>query len=129
MNLNDKFLLEYIPKVLKKDFDTEITRLKFIGGGSFGRVYKATKSDGETIILKAYYVKGMEETEASQLKILGENTSVTMPKVNFTYSDDEIALLCMSFIEGKNALDLSFLLKSKVQKENFAKDVDRKSVV
>ena len=123
MNLNDKFLLEYIPKVLKKFFDTEITGLKFIGGGSFGRVYKATKSDGETIILKAYYVKGMEETEASQLKILGENTSVTMPKINFTYSDDEITLLCMSFIEGKNALDLSFLLKSKVQKENFAKDV------
>ena len=65
----------------------------------------------------------MEETEAQQLKILGENTSVKMPKVYFTYSDDEIALLSMSFIDGKNALDTSFLFKSKSQKQAFANEV------
>ena len=123
MNLDDKFLLGYIPKVVKSQLDVNIGELKFIGGGSFGRVYKATKPNGEIIILKAYYVKGMEVTEASQLKILSENTSVAMPKVHFTYSDDEIALLCMSFIDGKNALDVSFLLKSRAQKEKFANDV------
>ncbi len=123
MNLNDKFLLEQIPRIAEKHLNASVNELKFIGGGSFGRVYKGTKSDGETIILKAYYVKGMEETEAQQLKILGENTSVKMPKVCFTYSDDEIAVLCMSFIEGKNALDPSFLLKSKAQKSAFALDV------
>lgn len=123
MNLNDKFLLEQIPRIAEKQFNTPVNGLKFIGGGSFGRVYKGTKADGETIILKAYYIKGMEETEAQQLRILGENTSVKMPKVYFTYSDDEIALLCMSFIDGKNALDPSFLLKSKEQKQSFADDV------
>ncbi len=123
MNLNDKFLLEQIPKVAEKQLGTSVNGLKFIGGGSFGRVYKGTKADGEAIILKAYFVKGMETTEAQQLKILGENTSVKMPIVNFTYSDNEIALLCMSFIDGKNALDTSFLLKSKEQKQNFANDV------
>ena len=123
MNLNDKFLLEQIPKIAEKQLNTTVNGLKFIGGGSFGRVYKGTKTDGETIILKAYYVNGMEETEAQQLKILGENTSVKMPKVYFTYSDDEIALLCMSFIDGKNALDTSFLFKSKSQKQAFANDV------
>ena len=123
MNLNDKILLEQIPKIAEKQLDSPISGLKFIGGGSFGRVYKGTKGDGETIILKAYYIKGMEETEAQQLRILGENTSVKMPKVYFTYSDDEIALLCMSFIEGKNTLDPSFLLKNKKQKQDFANDV------
>ena len=123
MNLNDKFLLEQIPKIAEKQLNTTVNGLKFIGGGSFGRVYKGTKTDGETIILKAYFVKGMEETEAQQLKILGENTSVKMPKVYFTYSDDEIALLSMSFIDGKNALDTSFLFKSKSQKQAFANDV------
>ena len=123
MNLNDKFLLEQIPKIADKQLNTTVNGLKFIGGGSFGSVYKGTKTDGESIILKAYFVKGMEETEAQQLKILGENTSVKMPKVYFTYSDDEIALLSMSFIDGKNALDTSFLFKSKSQKQAFANDV------
>lgn len=123
MNLNDKFLLEKLPKIAEEHLNTRIDNLKFIGGGSFGKVYKSTKSDGETIILKAYHVSGMEKTEAQQLKILGANTSVKMPQVYFTHNDDEIAVLCMSFIDGKNALDPSFLLKSKAQKQKFANDV------
>lgn len=123
MNLNDKFLLEKLPKIAEKHLNTRIDNLKFIGGGSFGKVYKCTKSDGETIILKAYHVSGMEKTEAEQLKLLGANTSVKMPQVYFTHNDDEIAVLCMSFIDGKNALDPSFLLKSKAQKQSFANDV------
>lgn len=123
MNLNDKFLLSKLPKIAEEKLNTKISEMKFIGGGSFGKVYKCTKSDGETIILKAYHVSGMETTEANQLQILGKNTSVKMPKVYFTYNDDEIAVMCMSFIDGKNALDPSFLLKSKSQKQKFANDV------
>ncbi len=123
MNLNDKFLLEKLPKIAEEHLNTRIDNLKFIGGGSFGKVYKCTKSDGKTIILKAYHVSGMEKTEAEQLKLLGANTSVKMPQVYFTHNDDEIAVLCMSFIDGKNALDPSFLLKSKAQKQAFANDV------
>ncbi len=123
MNLDDKFLLEKLPKITEEKMNTKISDIKFIGGGSFGRVYKCTKSDGETIILKAYHVGGMETTEANQLQILGKNTSVKMPKVYFTYNDQEIAVMCMSFIDGKNTLDPSFLLKSKAQKQKFANDV------
>ena len=123
MNLDDKFLMDKLPKIAEEQLNTKITDLKFIGGGSFGKVYKCTKSDGETIILKAYHVSGMETTEANQLQILGKNTSVKMPKVYFTYNDQEIAVMCMSFIDGKNTLDPSFLLKSKAQKQKFAKDV------
>lgn len=123
MNLNDKFLLHKLPKIAEEKLNTKISDMKFIGGGSFGKVYRCTKSDGETVILKAYHVSGMETTEANQLQILGKNTSVKMPKVYFTYNDDEIAVMCMSFIDGKNALDPSFLLKSKSQKQKFANDV------
>lgn len=123
MNLDNKFLLEQLPKIAEEHLKEHIDGLKFIGGGSFGKVYKCTKCDGEAIILKAYHVSGMEKTEAQQLKLLGANTSVKMPQVYFTHNDDEIAVLCMSFIDGKNALDPSFLLKSKTQKEEFAKDV------
>ncbi len=123
MNLNDKFLLQRLPRIAEERFNTKILNIKFIGGGSFGKVYRCTKSDGETIILKAYHVSGMETTEANQLQILGKNTSVKMPKVYFTYNNDEIAVMCMSFIDGKNTLDPSFLLKSKSQKQKFANDV------
>lgn len=123
MNLNDKYLIQRLPEIAGKQLNTKISDLKFIGGGSFGKVYKCTKSDGKTIILKAYHVSGMETTEANQLQILGKNTSVKMPQVYFTYNDDEIAVMCMSFIDGKNTLDTSFLLKSKAQKQKFANDV------
>ncbi len=123
MNLNDKFLLRKLPKIAEEKLNTKISDMKFIGGGSFGKVYKCTKADDETVILKAYHVSGMETTEANQLQMLGKNTSVKMPKVYFTYNDDEIAVMCMSFIDGKNALDPSFLLKSKSQKQKFANDV------
>lgn len=123
MNLNDKYLLHKLPKIAEEKLNTKTSDMKFIGGGSFGKVYKCTKADSETIILKAYHVSGMETTEANQLQILGKNTSVKMPKVYFTYNNDEIAVMCMSFIDGKNALDPSFLLKSKSQKQKFANDV------
>lgn len=123
MNLNNKFLLKRLPEIAGEQLNTKISDIKFIGGGSFGRVYKCTKADGEVIILKAYHVSGMETTEANQLDVLGKNTSIKMPKVYFTYNDDEIAVMCMSFIDGKNALDPSFLFKSKSQKQKFANDV------
>lgn len=123
MNLDNKFLLEQLPKIAEEHLNSPVNDLKYIGGGSFGKVYKSTKPDGETIILKAYHVSGMEITEANQLKILGTNTKVKMPQVYFTHNDENAAVLCMSFIEGKNALDPSFLLKNKKQKQAFAKDV------
>lgn len=123
MNLNDKYLLGKLSGIAEEYLNSPIDGLKFIGGGSFGKVYKGTKSDGEPIILKAYHVSGMESTEAEQLKILGLNTNVPMPKVYFTHNDEECAVLCMSYIDGKNALDTSFLLKNKTQKQSFADSV------
>ena len=101
----------------------EIADLKFIGGGSFGRVFRARLSDGEIIALKAYRLSGAQNTEAAQLQLLSQHTDVKMPQVLFTHEDEETAVLAMTFVAGKNVLDPAFLFKSKKQKKAFAQSV------
>lgn len=120
---SDKHLLPVLPDIISKELHKNTDSLKFIGGGSFGRVYKAVLSDGETIAVKAYRVEGSQYEEARQLELLSENTSVNMPEVLFTFEDEQTALLAMSFVEGQNVLSPMFLLKSKEQKQKFARDV------
>ena len=117
---SDKHLLPLIPQIILDKLGEAVDELKFIGGGSFGRVYKAILSSGEIIAVKAYKLQGDQYGEAEQLKILAENTSVSMPEVVFTYEDDETAILAMTFVEGKNVLEPVFLLRSKEQKKAFA---------
>lgn len=119
----NKHLLPIIPQLVSEKLNKKVSDIKFIGGGSYGRVYKTSLSDGETIAVKAYRVQGSQYEEAQQLNLLSANTSVKMPKVLFTYEDDETAILAMTFVEGQNVLNPMFLLKSKRQKQKFADDV------
>lgn len=117
---SDKHLLPLIPEIVLDKLGKAIDELNFIGGGSFGRVYKAVISDGSVIAVKAYKLQGDQYNEAKQLEILAKNTSVKMPEVVFTYEDADTAILAMTFVEGKNVLEPVFLLKSKAQKKAFA---------
>ncbi|MBQ9849164.1 MAG: phosphotransferase [Clostridia bacterium] len=119
----NKHILPIIPELVSEKIDKKVSDIKFIGGGSYGRVYKTILSNGETIAVKAYRIPGSQYEEAQQLNILSANTSVEMPKVLFTYEDDETAILAMTFVAGQNALNPMFLLKSKSQKQKFADDV------
>ncbi len=120
---SDKYLLPLLPRIVSDKLGTQTEEIKFIGGGSFGRVYRAALSDGRNIALKAYRIQGSQDKEAEQLKILAENTAVKMPEVLFTYEDEGTALLAMTFVEGENALNPVFLIKSKKQKKKFSSDV------
>lgn len=120
---SDKYLLPILPQIILEKLNKKTDKIKFIGGGSFGRVYKVLLSDGETIAVKAYKVQGSQYEETQQLEILCKNTDVKMPNVIFTFEDDNTALLAMSFVEGQNALNPLFLLKSKKQKQDFAESV------
>ncbi len=119
----NKHLLPIIPQLVSEKLNKKVSDIRFIGGGSYGRVYKTMLSDGKTIAVKAYRVQGSQYEEAEQLNLLSANTSVKMPKVLFTYEDDETAILAMTFVEGQNVLNPMFLLKSKSQKQKFADDV------
>lgn len=120
---SDRHLLSILPGIISEKLNKTAEKFKFIGGGSYGRVYKTVLSDGEAIAVKGYRLQGMQNEEAQQLSFLSENTSVKMPEVLFTYEDDDTALLAMTFVEGQNVLNPAFLLKSKIQKQNFADEV------
>ena len=120
---SDKHLMSLLPGVISEKLNKKAVNFKFIGGGSYGRVYKVALSDGQVIAVKGYMLPGMHEEEARQLEQLSKNTSVKMPEVLFTYEDDNTAVLAMSFVEGENVLNPIFLLKSKAQKQQFAEDV------
>ncbi len=119
----NKHILPIIPALVSEQCGKTVTDIKFIGGGSFGRVYKTSFSDGEVIAVKAYRMQGSQYEEAQQLNILSANTSVKMPQVLFTHEDSETAILAMTFVDGQNVLNPMFLLKSKAQKQKFAADV------
>lgn len=120
---SNKHILPIIPELVSEKLDKKVSDIKFIGGGSYGRVYKTVLSNGETIAIKAYRIQASQYEEAQQLINLSANTSVEMPKVIFTYEDEETAILAMSFVDGQNVLNPLFLLKNKSQKQKFANDV------
>lgn len=120
---SNKHLMSVLPDIISEKLNKEANDFKFIGGGSYGKVYKVTLSDGQVIAVKGYKLQEMQHEEAQQLTLLSENTSVKMPQVLFTYEDDNTAILAMSFVEGQNVLNPLFLFKSKKQKQKFADDV------
>ncbi len=61
---SDKYLLPKLPKTVSDKLGTEVRDLKFIGGGSFGRVYRACLADDRKIALKAYRIQGSQFKEA-----------------------------------------------------------------
>ena len=120
---SDKHLKSIMPDIISEKLNKKAVRFEFIGGGSYGRVYKVLLSDGEIIAVKGYKLQEMQHEEAMQLDLLSKNTSVKMPEVLFTYENEDAAVLGMSFVEGQNVLMPSFLLKSKSQKRKFADEV------
>lgn len=121
LELNNAKLMERLSETVERTMGETLTGLRYIGGGSYGRVFQGTLTNSkEKIILKAYRRRGLQNEEAHQLKVLGRHTSVKMPQVLFTYEDEKTAVLAMSFIEGENAMNPKFILKSRERKSNFA---------
>ena len=120
---SDKHLFSILPDVINENLHQRVEKIRLIGGGSYGKVYSVVLADGTRIAVKGYKLQGMQHEEAMQLKILSEHTSARMPEVLFTYEDETTAVLGMSFVEGKNALEPAFLLKSKAIRHQFAEAV------
>ncbi|MDR0532197.1 MAG: phosphotransferase [Oscillospiraceae bacterium] len=120
MGLDKSALLAALPEKAERYLGKMPAALKSLGGGSFGKAFRLDFPDGERLVIKAYRVEGMNETEAFQLRLLGSHTHVPMPQVLFTAEN----LLGMSYIEGHDVLTgPGFLLKAKALRQRFAEAV------
>lgn len=114
--------------VLENTYGAIVNSIEYVGGGSFGFVYKA-EIDKEpfTVIMKACRTDGICAREASELTLLGANSLIKIPKVYFTYNataEIPIDFIGMEFVEGTNCFtDFTKLLNSKKTKERFADEI------
>ncbi|MBQ6264986.1 MAG: fructosamine kinase family protein [Clostridia bacterium] len=114
--------------VLEITYSAKVNSIKYIGGGSFGFVYKA-EMDKEpfTVIMKACRTDGLCEREASELILLGADSLIKIPRVYFTFlatTEIPIDFIGMEFVHGTNCFtDFAKLLNSGKTKEHFADEI------
>ena len=119
---------EFAKIVLENTYNTTVNSIKYIGGGSFGFIFKADiDKEPFSIIMKACRTEGICEREASELTLLGADSLIKIPKVYFTFiATDEIPIdfIGMEFVEGTDCfMDFIKLLNSKKAKEQFADEI------
>lgn len=114
--------------VLETTYNTKVNSIKYVGGGSFGFVFKADiDKEPFSVIMKACRTEGICEREASELTLLGSNSLIKIPKVYFTFlATNEILIdfIGMELVEGSDCfMDFIKLLNSKKSKERFADEI------
>lgn len=112
---------DIIDSLCRKRFHSSAKNIKFLGAGSFGKVYKANLESNKTVVFKIYKADGIAEKESISLKILATNGVIKIPEVYFVCSQDGKDVLCMEFVRGNNALfNLGLHLAGKETRDNFA---------
>ena len=119
--------LEYAGTVVEQKLGGRALKIRYMGGGSFGRAVSVQCKDGQKLVVKFLRAKGMMEKEAHDLKLLAKYSTIRIPAVLFTrLGDDKIPVDCygMEQIEGKSALFApGMLLLGKKRRKEFADKV------
>lgn len=118
---------QYAKKIVAQQIGQMVKKVKYLGGGSFGRAYKIVLLDGKKIVIKFLRANDMLEKEVYDLDLLAANCSVKFPKVLFSQKANyeiPVDYYGMELIEGSNAIfSLKLLLKSKKNRKKFADEV------
>jgi len=114
----------YSSDIVKERFDRTPEKVKYLGGGSFGRAFGVRLKDGSKFVIKFLRAKDMLAKEVNDLKLLADNCSVKIPKVLFVRNADKaipVDCYAMEYIDGKNALmALGMLIESRRKRLDFA---------
>lgn len=117
---------KYAAIIAEKQFGLPPERIKYLGGGSFGRAFGIRFSGGSELVLKFLRASGMLEKEVHDLTLLAKHCPVKIPKVLFSrYADDAIPVDCYGMEKsGKNALfSFGLFFSSKRKRLEFADKV------
>ena len=127
LNIGKNEFEGYIKKIILDNFNQAAEKIEYLGGGSFGRVFKVTLEDQTCFVLKAYLLYDMHKKEALELTTLSESTTMKYPKViKVIDRTDDIPFdcMCMEYIKGKCLLmSLSTLFLSKKKKRIIAEQI------
>ena len=125
--LDKKNAQQYAKTIACQQIGQPVKKVKYLGGGSFGRAYKIVFQNDEKIVVKFLRANDMLEKETHDLDLLAANCPVKIPKVLFSRkADNEVSVDCygMELIEGSNAIfSLGLLLSSKRKRKQFADEV------
>ena len=112
---------------VRECLDAKAVKVKYLGGGSFGRAAEVRLEDGRAIVVKFLRAANMLEKETHDLGLLARCCSAKVPGVLFARSGGgDIPVDCygMEKIPGKTALfALGMLLLSRRRRQRFADEV------
>lgn len=117
--------VKYI-KIIAREQGFDVTKIKLLGGGSFGMAY-LVKTSNDELVIKFLRATDMLNSEIASLDILSKNCPIPFPKVLFVRkADNDIPLdmYAMTKVVGKNAFtSFGFLLASKKKRMQFTDEV------
>lgn len=119
---------EYAKQIISMHYKCDVSRINYVGGGSFGYVYKVEIPDSPyRVIVKACRLSGMHLNESAALKALSDDTLIHIPDVYFTFdATDDIPMdfIVEEFVEGTDCFtDFSKLFCSKRKKKEFSENI------
>lgn len=127
INFGKKQAIFCTVRALKECMRADVVKVKYLGGGSFGRAAAAKLADGRRVVVKFILADDMLEKEVHDLELLGGCKGVKMPSVLFSRcKGGAIPADCygMECIEGKTALfSLGLLVAPKKRRLEFAESV------
>ena len=116
---------EYAKRILRAHYGGDVAGLRYVGGGSFGFVYRARiEKPPCEVIMKGLRADGLCEREANELRLLAGDSAVKVPEVYFTVpKTPELPMdfICMEPVPGTNTFTAFYkLFASKKKKAAFA---------
>lgn len=107
VKLDKKTAESYAAVAFEEYAKKKAAKVKCLGGGSFGLAFKVEAEDGDSIVVKFMRADNMMVKETFDLKLIGKNCPLNMPKVLFARDkDDKIPVDCygMTVMRGKPLL-------------------------
>lgn len=124
ISLSNEQGINFAKTIAENQLGKEVINVKYLGGGSFGKVYCVLFEDNSKIVVKFLRAENMVEKETYDLELIGRNCPVKMPKVLFVKkADDKIPVdsYGMEMVEGKPIMfNLGMLFAGKKKKQAFA---------